>query len=81
MSEKKFLIIFLQEIFPDKPLLNLEKVADKTLDIQQAVEEVLSTETEYGDVHMQASQMIVENLLALILIMKVNLTPISKKQK
>ena len=75
------MIIFLQEIFPDKPLLNLEKVADKTLDIQQAVEEVLSTETEYGDVHMQASQMIVENLLALILIMKVNLTPISKKQK
>ena len=75
------MIIFLQEIFPDKPLLNLEKVADKTLDIQQAVEEVLSTETEYGDVHMQASQMIVENLLALILIMKVNLAPISKKQK
>ena len=75
------MIIFLQEIFPDKPLLNLEKVANKTLDIQQAVEEVLSTETEYGDVHMQASQMIVENLLALILIMKVNLTPISKKQK
>ena len=81
MSEKKFLIIFLEEIFPDKPLLNLEKVADKTLDIQQAVEEVLSTEIEYGDVHMQASQMIVENLLALMLIIKVNLTPISKKQK
>ena len=57
MSEKSSLFTSLQEIFPDKPLENLEKekVATKTLDMQQAVEEVLATETEYDGVHVQAS--------------------------
>ena len=55
--EKSSLFTSLQEIFPDKPLENLEKekVATKALDIQQAVEEVLATETEYDGVHVQPS--------------------------
>ena len=57
VSEKSSLFTSLQEIFPDKPLENLEKekVATKALDIQQAVEEVLATETEYDGVHVQPS--------------------------
>ena len=52
-SEKSSLFSSLQDIFPDKPLLNLEKVATKTLDLQQAVKEVVATETEYDGVHQQ----------------------------
>ena len=39
----------------DKPLENTEKVAKKTLDIQETVKEVLATETEYDGVHIQPS--------------------------
>ena len=39
----------------DKPLENIEKVAKKTLDIQETVKEVLATEAEYDGVHIQLS--------------------------
>ena len=39
----------------DKPLENIEKVANETLDIQETVKEVLATETEYDGVHIQPS--------------------------
>ena len=39
----------------DKPLENIERVAKKTLDIQEAVEEVLATEREYDGVCIQQS--------------------------
>ena len=38
-----------------KPLENIEKVAKKTLDIQETVKEVLATEAEYDGVHIQLS--------------------------
>ena len=55
VSEKSSWFTSLQEIFPDKPLEKFEKVVTKTLDIQQAVEEVHATETEYDGVHVQPS--------------------------
>ena len=55
MSETISLLTSLQEIFPDEPLVNLEKYPTKTLDIQQEVEEVLSTETKYDGVQVQPS--------------------------
>ena len=39
----------------EKPLENIEKVAKKTLDIQETVKEVLATETECDGVHIQPS--------------------------
>ena len=39
----------------DKPLENIEKVANETLDIQETVKEVLATETEYDGVHIRPS--------------------------
>ena len=55
VSEKRSLFTSLQKTFPDKPLENLKKVATKTLDIQQAVEEVLAREKDYDGVHVQTS--------------------------
>ena len=39
----------------DKPLENIEKVANETLDIQETVKEVLATETGYDGVHIRPS--------------------------
>ena len=55
VSETISLLTSLQEKFPDKTLANLEKYSTKTLDIQQEVKEVLSTETEYDGVQVQPS--------------------------
>ena len=79
VSEKSSLFTSLQGTFPDKPLEYLEKVAAKSLDIQQAVEEVLAAETEYDGIMYNHPMIVAEKLLLPILIIKVNLKPISKK--
>ena len=55
-TEKKKLHIWgLFRRWLDKPLENIEKVANETLDIQETVKEVLATETEYDGVHIRPS--------------------------
>ena len=54
-DKKKLHIWGLFRQWLDKPLENIEKVANETLDIQETVKEVLATETEYDGVHIRPS--------------------------